>query len=633
MACPNLRLMILPLSLVMALQIPVAAFANNQCAALFQTTVVGPLKTDVISPSAGASLSQAQRLLVTLETIPEEQRTQLFKSLTPDKLAEVGSQLRQGNVPKELEAQLLANPGLEIFYRDLAELSDSFPGLMGQPTAEATVFQILRSVVSLEAKPHASHPRLLESQSAAPRLRRTVDHSLENMIRQATYEYEGMKFQRSGWNLLWYKIRRFISPSYNRVMGLMNTGRFYQNQLERLRVVDALVIRNVISEFRSLRLTQDEFEASTKLVLDSPKEIDQIEAALKEVFGDQFANGRAVDIGQFDLIKAHKKMRELPFAGIRDGFDSANVDSLKAMNEILNQSRARLGLPRRSFNQFEVNELRIYFEAYERRVSRWQELYNAVTEQTANESYTIESRQTRQVADGQDDKGNTTYKTETYYVDQTVYPSFEQILSGSYPQGDRFVSGLDGVKKRAEKLVAQEGRSRKVLADAEDFLQTVLDGYNQAASMGKNRDEFLHGMTEWVRKVNHAAETQLAYQKMSDDQILAQYPKDDVQNFRQRNKLAQDRLHNLRDVFVTTHALLARSETQLTLAFENQDFSLWLNTLKSHRNTNYGIKAVGTGSVVGAGSSFVAFHESPEFRLWLTEWAPDIANLFQMIGN
>jgi hypothetical protein len=631
MAIPNFCLLLIPITL---LQIPVSSFAANRCAGLFQAPVVaGPLNSDVTSPRAGASLSQAQRLLVALETIPEQQRSQLFQSLTPDKLAEVGSQLRQGNVPKELEAQLMANPGLEIFYRDLAEFSDSFPGLMGQPTAQATVFQILRSVVSLEAKPHATHPRLLESQSVAPRLRRTVDHSLENLIRQATLEYEGRNFQRSGWNLLWYKIRRFISPSYNRVVGLMNTGRFYQNQLERLRVVDALVIRNVISEFRSLRLTQNEFEASTQLVLDSPKEIDQIEAALKEVFGDQFANGRAVEIGQFDLIKAHKKMRELPFAGIRDSFDAANINSLKSMNEILNVSRERLGQPRRSTHEFEANELRIYFEAYERRVSRWRELYTAVTDQQSNESYTVESRQTRQVATGRDDKGHTIYETETYYVNETVYPTFEQILSGSYPQGDRFVWGLESVKNGAEKMVAQESRSRAVLEEAQNFLQTVLGGYNEAAIMGKNRDEFLHGMTEWIQKINQAAKTQLAYQQMSDVQILAQYPKDDVQNFRQRSQWAHDRLHNLQDVFATTHALLVRKESQLTLAFENQDLNLWLNTLRTHRKTNYSIKAVGAGSTIGAGLSYVAFHESPEFKLWLTQWAPDIANLFQMITN
>lgn len=575
------------------------------------------------------ALSQASRLLIALDQMPDAERAQLLSSLNDTKLREINRKLIEGELSPNADAHLARNAGLDLFYQDLADLSAAFPGLLGRQDSGPLVSSVLQAVVRQELRPQASNPQILESQTSAPRLRRTIDDTIENLIRQALSEYRGMNFGRTGLGAVWYKIRRFVSPTYKKVQNISEAGEFYQRQLERLRLVDSIAIRQVIGEATTLRLSEQEFEEAVSLALDSPEEIGSIETALKEVFGESFRSGVAVEIGQFNFRSLNKVATRLPTDKIRDSFDKKNVDALKKMNELINTARARSGMDLRTEKEFELDELRIYFEAFFRRIDRYRDFYNSWIDSDSNETYTVERRRERQVEDGKDDNGNTKYKTEVYYVDDTVTPTFRNILENSYDQGDRNVSGLNDIIARTERMRNRENVFRSKVFKVQDLIEHIIKNYEKAVLNGQNREQFLQSLDQWIRDLPAIYNEHATYRDMSDSQIRAQYGEDSIENFRGRNTQLNRRLINLRETMVVLRELLNRNQLQLEPSFDRQDFTGLMDSLKYYRNRNYIFKSAIFANLMGATGFTIVFDRNPAFQDWVTRWAPGVANFMQ----
>src|SRR5262249_52117930 len=153
---------------------------------------------------------------------------------------------------------------------------------------------------------------------------------------------------------------------------------------------------------------------------------------------------------------------------------------------------------------------------------------------------------TREVPDGQDEKGNPKTKTETYYVTDPVTPTFENILSDSFDQGDNIlgVIGLSDIQSRAAEMVKAESGPRKLIAAVHDFAVEIGESYTQAVTSGPERDKLISSGKDLLKRVNAAIPKQAKYAEMSDADIRRQYDRDVINNFHKRNAWMLSRLQN-----------------------------------------------------------------------------------------
>jgi hypothetical protein len=604
--------------------------AQPDCRDLFQLSSIEKENRLTNSIKGSVSLSTAERLTAVLDSLPAEARNQLF-SLLKNVTAQQAAVYMQGkDIPANIQSLLKEQPELEQVFADFMAFSEIFPGILQLGDAQTWTSKVLKSILAQERRPKHSNAKILESQGTAPRLRRNINSNIANLIQQATVSYLGMEFNTKGVNPYWFKIKRFFFPLYNQVRKQVDAGQFYQRQLERLRVVDALVIREILTDHNSVLLSSSDLEAATALVLDSPSEISSIEDSLKQIYGNDFSATSGVAIGDFDIYKGAKVVDTSDLSAIQDSFETNNIDSLDKMNTLINVQREKSGQAPRTMTDKTLDELRIYHEAQNRRVWRWSARYENITDQDSNESYTVEDRHERQVPDGKDDKGNTKYRTEVYYTTRRVTPSFEDILSDSYDTGDRMVSGLNAIKEDAAQVVERESIPRAIIAEADDLIQNTVKNYTAIVSQGKGRDKVENNIKAMQKQLEQEIADQRKYAKWSNSAILSQYENDDVSNFKERNQWLLNRLENASKELTTLSEFMRRNQLQLILSFDEMDFNPWMRTLKSYRNWNYFYKTAITLSGMGGGG-FTAYQMNPEFALWVNQHGVAIMDMFQRL--
>lgn len=619
------------LSTILTLASTSPVLAGNQCLELFRQDHRSEKTIPQNKNKSALGISTAERLLVILDNMPEATRHKLFDALRSLDSRKVTQILSEGKLPKDLLQGLDAKDiaPLEQALVDFFHFSEAFPALLSLKNSEQWTLRILKSLHEQEQRPKHSNAAILESQAQAPRLRRTINNSLINLIQQATADYQGMKFGKTGFQLVWHKIKRFFFPLHNRVEEQVSVGHFYQKQLERLRVVDSIVIRELLSEKEAALLTDAELNRATEIVLDSPAEIALIEKSLRAIFGPTFKNGSEVEIGKFDIYKGSKKIDETDFTAVQDGFDSKNIDSLDQLHEIMNVLRQRLGQNPRTLKEKTLDEIRIYHEAQYRRLSRWYSQYREITDRDSNEWYTVEDRHTRQVEVGKDKDGNPIYEDEVYYMDRTVTPTFEDILSKSYDRGDRDVKGLSSIESKTETMVQRESAPRELLSIAEDFIGQFVKQNITSFSQVKPREKNESEIKKLISTIEKMLPSQREYSQWSDSQIRRQYSDDNVSNFRDRNTWVVRRLENAVKELLVLQEFMRRNQPQMTLAFDEMDFTLWLESLRSYRNWNYFYKSALFTTATTTGTSAWMYHTDPQFAHWLSTNAPMIVDFFQ----
>jgi hypothetical protein len=578
------------------------------------------------------TVSQAQRVSELLTKLTPEVRQQIYGTLSSQNLAGVSRDMRGDKLSAQRKALLDANPGLDMAVQDLSEFGNIFPGIFALANADMMVFKVLNVVRQREVDGKAEHMDLLQSESLAPRLRRTIDNSLINLIEQAEMEYEGDAFGLSTFQYYWYKTTRFFFPSYHKVAQIIDYAQEYEKQLTRLQLVDRLVIKLALSDAASLGLTDPEVEQLTMQVLKSPSEIQDIEKEMTKILGQNFKVGQEAEIGKFDIRKSFAVTDAKNWPSQLEKFDQVNLAALELLNRQLNAARARKGQAARNLQQFDITELQLYFEAHERRLEYFKDEYLEITGQTANESYTVEDRHTRQEDTGQKDKdGHAIYRTVEYFTDRTVHPSFEDILSNTYDTGDRNVSGLDPIKERAHLLYLKELGPRNLIAEAHRLVSKVVDGYENAIGMDKDRDALMKAMSDQIARLQAAQKDYSVYAAWSPESITRQYTKDSVKNFQQRNAMMLNRMDNAVKLLVELTELMRRRQPQLTPAFDMFDYSNWLNRLRRYRNWNYTKKAFLTG-VPTAGVAL--YNLVPQVQMQMDQWSSHAATLIQQFfGN
>ena len=415
---------------------------------------------------------------------------------------------------------------------------------------------------------------------------------------------------------------------------LVEDGQFFQKQLERYKVVDSLIIKLALANAVELKLTKDEIGSLVALILRSPKAVSEIEKDIRQIYHKDFAVDHLITIGQFDLYRMYKKAKKFDYEGSVRGFDDSDLEALTKLDEILEKAGDRAGQPRRTIKNDDVAELRLYFEASERGVARYSNDYTDFTGQTAHEQYSVKRMHTREVPDGTDSKGNPKTRTEVYYTDETVYPTFENILSDSYDTGSGADSRLDGIRRRAAAMVAREQPSRREIADAERAFAKVLEDYGDLIATGATKKKWRKPartsadvgaeMTSAAAELEKSIAAYAPYAQSSDAAILAQYGRDDAANFRGRNGAMLARLENMKDLLLVLRELLERKETQIRPMFHIWDYTDWMYKLRSLRNRNYAVKAFLFSALVGAAGAYALV---PEVQAVMDPYVQPIARV------
>ncbi|MBI3552054.1 MAG: hypothetical protein HY077_06010 [Elusimicrobia bacterium] len=587
-------------------------------------------------------LSSAQRLSLTLGKMDPARRQALLGELGKiERLSPVVRAVRDRDekaLPTGLQGLLGKDPATDLFLLNLVEFGDSFPGIFKLGNADQTVMAVLDAVEKQEKLATLSNPDLLKGEGMTYRLSRSIDEAIIGIITQARDEYIPMRFNRTGWQTFWHGVKMWFLPLHNRVEFLVDRGQFFQRQLERYRLIDSLIVRLALGDAIPLKLTNPEVADLANTVLKSPAKVGEIEKDLQGLYHKDFSARSIVPVGGFDIYQMYKNARKFDYDATVRGFDDSDLEALKKLDAVLERASDRRGEAHRTLKDDDKMELRLYFEAYERGVARYSSDYFGTTGQTANEHYTVERRHTRQVPDGRDDKGNQKYRTETYYTDDTVHPSFENILSGSYDTGDRSVSGLEGVKQRASAMAAAERPYRAMMEENEALFQQTLEGYTDLVTAGTTKgkgkkhkgartvDQVKADMQAAIDQLAQAAAKFAPYAASGDAAILGQYGRDSVQNFRARNGFLLDRLKNMKSLLATLSELLRRQELELRPTFDIWNFHDWLYSLRHLRNRNYGIK---TAMAVAAAGAVGAYFLVPEFQAMADGWFQSFLQLFR----
>ncbi|MGZ3722414.1 MAG: hypothetical protein ACXVA9_05760 [Bdellovibrionales bacterium] len=563
------------------------------------------------------NLSQAQRINEMLTKLTPEKRKELYAALGTQNLTDIARDIRSDKLSPQQKALLDANPGLDMAVQDLSDFGNIFPGIFALADPDLLVLKVIGVVRQQEVDSKVAHIDLLQSESMAPRLRRTIDNSLINLIEQAEMEYEGNGFGKSTFQKYWYELERIVFPSYKKVKQIIEYSQEFEKQLTRLQLVDRLIIKLALSDAASLGLTDAEVEKLTMQVLRSPKEIGDIEKEMTKILGTEFKTGQEAEIGKFDILKSYAITDKKNWPDQLEKFDQVNLAALELLNEQLNAARVRKGMQPRNMQQFDLIELQLYYEAHERRVELYTSEYQGWTSQTANESYTVEDQHTRQVPDGTDKDGKTKYKTETYYTDRTVHPSFENLLSNQYDRGDRSVSGLSQIQDRVHSVYFKELGPRNLIAETESLVDKVLAGYEPAVTMDKGRDVFMQNMAEQIGKLQTSLKDLNVYIKWSPEQVEKQYSKDDYKNFQARNGWMIKRMENAIKLLTELAELMRRRQPQLTPIFDMFDYTNWLGRLRRIRTRNFINKGVAAGVPV---SGAALYNLVPQAQMTMDQW-------------
>ena len=449
---------------------------------------------------------------------------------------------------------------------------------------------------------------------------------LVGIIRQGNSEASGYTYNKKFWSRTGYKIKRWFFPHYKRVAHIVETAKFFQRQLHRYRLVDQLIVSNALSQATELRLTEKELSSVVDLVLDSPKEIEDIEKLVQKIYHGKFGIGQFIPEGEFDIDGIYKRIKKENLGELMRNYDDATLHALNNLGHVLSNAKERSGQRKRTTNDYDTTELRLFFGAYNRGMDRNEKDYDHWVNKSSNESYSVERKNRRMVPSGTDKNGRTTYKTEVYYTSATVTPDFNTLIHGGYDTGSRSVSGLSDIKERVSAMKNKELPYSNKIESHEDYIENVITNYT--AALLKNEGNYREEILTKMKTIEEDISSLKIYQAWSDQQILAQYSKDNIEVFKNRNREMLERYENMHNIMNILSELLNRGELQFQVAFDLWDYSHWMSPMRDARTKNLIQKtALITPTVTGG----VAYAVSPEFNYLVDGWVHNAATYVEHI--
>jgi len=586
-----------------------------------------------------ADLTQVQRIELLLKAMSVEQRNALFTAINKADLTKVRAAVT-ADAGKLMAMNSGTNSDVAFLVSDLIQFGEIYPGIFSLVNADQAVMGTLNLIRKSELKKKVEHPDLLVSLGRASRMRSTIDSTLANLIQQATVEYYGHTFGRKFWSLVGYNLKRWFFPTYKPVVEIMEWAQEVQKQLYRIREIDRVIVNLALSDADKKGMTDQEVEQVMAWVLNSPKELEEIDLMMKKVFGAGYGKGKAGETGKFDIYKSAKLVRDYNYDEMYRNFDKVNMKSLDQMVEALNDSAARNGKAERTIKDYHPVELQLRFEAAEREMGFMRDDYNGWTAQKTTEFYKVEESYqqahtgyrtvTRTGSDGK-----TTTETESYtyhtteYRDRRVNPSFEMILSRNWDKGDRQVWGLEEVKIRTHQVAANERPSRDLISEVENFISSTSENYGSLYAQSTT-EKMAQEATALLENVRAMIEQQTKYYNSRADKIIREYERDNIENFKGRNGFMLNRLLAAEKALTQIAEIGRRPLASLYPPFEIYDFSDWVIELRKRRNLNFAGKIIPSATATVFTIAAIAI---PQVGLQVSETAREVADYISDTGR
>lgn len=392
----------------------------------------------------------------------------------------------------------------------------------------------------------------------------------------------------------------------------------YERQVGRLQK-QQILLSEMLNKLIELGGNDDLVDAILQELRNDPEELAQISQEIESVVGSGFSVLAPRELGSFHITEVYRIVKSISMRAVEEGFGAKSL----AVLQLRIEARSRLEGRKIEPKDYNIITLRQYFEARHRRVDYFRDLYRDVTSERSNERYTVERRRTRQVPDGTDKDGNTKYRTKVYYVDETVVPRFENILSGRYDTGDGSVSGLSPIKRRAEEMVKLERPPRRLLKEAESFYEDLIEDYQDVVADNDDRARRRQGITgDLIPRLESMIDYQRGYMERP-----SLYSRDDPDNHRRRNEEILKRLINMRDHLIVMAVFLDRREIRLHPIYDMYNFNPRMEFQDGRRVRTHVIQGVLGTSVTGSGGAYVL---SPEVQNFVDN---HIEAFIQMLQN
>lgn len=593
---------------------------KNTCEFLVNASIASELEKATIN------LTQAQRLYGFMSALSPEQQRQLLKAATSDNLPDFTRRMRADKLTAQEKEMLAKLPGADLIIQDLADVNETIPNVLALESAVPIVMKSLEVIHRQELAVKTDHVDLIKSQGQAARFKRTLENTLINFIVHADGLYNHYNAGR---------IKMFFFPLLKPVRKVLDWGRNVIRELTRMRMVDNLAVKLFLSETLSNGATDEEIKSAMTVILDSPEALKDLRNNARAVLGKDFDIGNEINIFA-DVYRSAKLATAKDERFVNEKFDTANIAALQRLNELLNATRQRKGLGKRQAKDFDIDELHLYFEAFQRRLSLYADIYLQKTAQGTGDTYSVERRYYVPVTvpDGVDDKGNPKTKTvmEERFRWESVDPSFENVLSRSFDDGDRFVTGLDGVKARSANLAQTERKYRDGIAKAESLIEQMLEGYNEAITSNvKKYEDSITAITKKTAELENLEQEQKAYLQWVEtpNKITKQYEYDTTEAFQARNEWMLNRIRNAKQLMQNLQELMRRRSLTLTPTYDIMPLEQWLYNLKHKRNINYTIKGGILTIMLSAGGSYAGV---PEIQMAVDEYFRNLMQSLRGLG-
>ncbi len=543
-----------------------------------------------------------KRLAAAVDQLGPDVFNRFVGQLTSERLREMRALARSPELDDGVSAVFLTYPSFRQFIVDLADLDFDTSGALFGSTKMPSV--VVKELLAARGFDPTDREDILDRD--AVRIRKGLNASLAAIVNRALGEYKGQPYQRGLGQRALDRLHRFIFPLHNRVLTLLNHGRNQNDRMELISVVDEIIAAKGTRRKEAIDLTSQEVSELRPFLNDSAEQVKGIHNEVVRVYGPLVANGIALKEKDVHLRALYSSAKSFD---IRAKYAEARADvaqALDALDHVLDGAFQRRGQPGRPMSDRGQDELTLRFDEKSERSDQLKTKYLGITGESSRMWYTVEDRRTRQVLVGRDKEGKPIYETEVYYVNRTVYPSYENILSDSFDRGDRFVSGLDSVRYATTGVRREEGRYRSTIGLVEQLVNELSTEFEKFGI--EKRAETVERVARLQGRLEEDLERLRMYVSWPTSQIHVQWGHDDAGNFKRRNRTMLHRLQNGASSLAYSLEILKREMPSAKFRVKRENFTEAMNLLRHKMWMNYAIKFTGVSAISGGG---YLIHENP----------------------
>lgn len=487
----------------------------------------------------------------------------------------------------------------------------------------------------------------------------------ETLLAQAILEGRGVRNASNAW---YDRFLNYFSPHSSRMRDLIDFNADIRKSIQQFGLADEPVNAN-IEQYREI-LTPSERSKLEDLVSDTQTKIAQQAKIVEKVYGRDISSSPLLEIGEVRLRELGSKASSTNTKLI-EAVKGSEKD-MDVLDSTLDAARQRAGQPPRTAADLHPRELQIRHTQWKREMADLQAAHDKALEKAVpNSAYDVHAywtvtvqhseMKTRTVSKSrQGHDGNTEYYTEqeTYWDnwttsygksgDFTLDASYQEVLNGAIEPDSSRLSGMlpsatawgphavsasngspsiSQVDTAATKKILARARNareaekpvRDKMDEVDALVQTLTAEHNKGklaatqagheATLGKIVDELTQ-----MRRQNWEK-----YHGMTDAEIKASWPDDTVANFRERNRLQDERFDRLIKFSTYMKEQVSRGMPDLELTYDVPNFTRELGELEAIR------KRIRTQQIAGAGLGVTAtgggaYYFSDEDRTENARW-------------